>query len=61
VWHNLISGATAALTVANIGALVFGTFVGIVVGILPGIGPMVGMVMLLPFTFALSPDVALSL
>jgi putative tricarboxylic transport membrane protein len=61
VWHNLISGATAALTVANIASLVFGTFVGIVVGILPGIGPMVGMVMLLPFTFALSPDVALSL
>ncbi len=61
MWHNLISGAAAALTLANIGSLVFGTFVGIVVGILPGIGPMVGMVMLLPFTFSLSPDVALSL
>lgn len=61
MWQNLISGAAAALTLANLGSLVFGTFVGIVVGILPGIGPMVGMVMLLPFTFALSPDVALSL
>jgi len=61
VWDNLISGAVAALTLANIGILVFGTFVGIVVGILPGIGPMVGMVVLLPFTFAMAPDVALSM
>ena len=61
MWHNLISGAVAALTLANIGILVFGTFVGIVVGILPGIGPMVGMVVLLPFTFAMPPDVALSM
>ena len=61
MWDNLTGGAAAAFTVANIGSLAFGTFVGIVVGILPGIGPMVGMVMLLPFTFALAPDVALSL
>ncbi len=61
MWDNLISGVIAALTLANIGFLVFGTFVGIVVGILPGIGPMVGMVVLLPFTFALAPDVALSM
>lgn len=61
MWDNLISGAVAALTLANMGFLVFGTFVGIVVGILPGIGPMVGMVVLLPFTFALAPDVALSM
>ncbi|MBW2427810.1 MAG: tripartite tricarboxylate transporter permease [Deltaproteobacteria bacterium] len=61
MWDNLISGVIAALTLANIGFLVFGTFVGIVVGILPGIGPMVGMVVLLPFTFAMPPDVALSM
>ena len=42
MWHNLINGAIAALTTANLAALVIGTFVGIVVGILPGIGPMVG-------------------
>ncbi len=61
MWENLITGASAALTLANMGSLVFGTFVGIVVGILPGIGPMVGMVVLLPFTFSLPPDVALSM
>ena len=61
MWDNLISGAVAAFSLANLGFLIFGTFVGIVVGILPGIGPMVGMVVLLPFTFALAPDVALSM
>jgi len=61
VWDNLISGAVAALTLTNIGILIFGTFMGIVVGVLPGIGPMVGMVVLLPFTFAMAPDVALSM
>lgn len=59
--EHVIQGIQAALTLSNLGALVAGTFVGIVVGILPGVGPMVGMVVLLPFTFAFSPDVALSL
>lgn len=61
VFEHLLEGIQAALTLTNIGGLIFGTMVGIIVGILPGIGPMVGMVVLLPFTFSLSPDVALSL
>jgi putative tricarboxylic transport membrane protein len=52
---------SATLTFGNLISLTFGTLVGIVVGVLPGLGPMVGMVVLLPFTFALHPDVALSL
>lgn len=59
--ETALEGFSAALTLANLGALLAGTFIGIVVGILPGIGPMVGMVVLLPFTFSLSPDVALSM
>ncbi len=61
MWHNLAVGIAAAMTLANLASLTFGTLVGIVVGILPGIGPMVGMVVLLPFTFSLAPDVALSM
>lgn len=57
----LLAGWAAAISPANITALVCGTLVGIIVGILPGLGPMVGMVVLLPFSFAFSPDVALSL
>lgn len=59
--ENLFTGFAAAFSLANLGALLFGTVVGIVVGILPGLGPMVGMVVLLPFSFAFSPDIALSL
>ncbi|MBC8440992.1 MAG: tripartite tricarboxylate transporter permease [Deltaproteobacteria bacterium] len=59
--EHMHAGFIAAFSLSNLGALTFGTFVGIVVGILPGLGPMVGMVVLLPFSFAFSPDVALSL
>ncbi|MCP4022852.1 MAG: hypothetical protein GY729_13505, partial [Desulfobacteraceae bacterium] len=59
--EHLLAGFWAAFSIANLIALFFGTFVGIVVGILPGLGPMVGMVVLLPFSFAFTPDVALSL
>ncbi len=48
-------------SLANLTALIFGSFIGIVVGVIPGIGPMVGMVILLPFTYYLDPDIALSL
>ena len=59
--EHLIAGSAAAFSAGNLLALSFGTLVGIVVGILPGLGPMVGMVVLLPFSFAFTPDVALSL
>jgi len=61
MFENLHAGFLAAVSMSNLIALFFGSFVGIVVGILPGLGPMVGMVVLLPFSFAFSPDVALSL
>ena len=57
----MLAGWSAAVSPANMGALMVGTLVGIIVGILPGLGPMVGMVVLLPFSFAFTPDVALSL
>jgi putative tricarboxylic transport membrane protein len=61
MFEYLTAGIQATLTAGNLAALVSGTLVGIVVGILPGIGPMVGMVVFLPFTFAMAPDTALSL
>jgi putative tricarboxylic transport membrane protein len=48
-------------SLANMAALTFGAVIGIIVGIIPGIGPMVGMVILLPFTYYLQPDIALSI
>ncbi|MEX0759988.1 MAG: tripartite tricarboxylate transporter permease [Tistlia sp.] len=58
---HLAEGFAAAFALANLLALSAGTVVGILVGVLPGLGPMVGMAVLLPFTFSLPADVALSL
>lgn len=58
---GLVDGLQAAFSLANILALSIGSVVGIAFGVLPGLGPMVGMALLLPFTFSLSPEVALSL
>ena len=56
-----LEGASNALELTNILMLAIGALVGIVVGILPGMGPMVGMVVLLPFSYALDAGSALSL
>jgi putative tricarboxylic transport membrane protein len=61
MWENILLGIGHTLSVYNLAALVFGSLVGLVVGILPGMGPMVGMVVLLPFTFHMPDDVALSM
>ncbi len=60
MWHNLWLGLYHTLYWGNVICLAFGSLVGIIVGILPGMGPMVGMVVLLPFTFHMSPELALS-
>lgn len=59
--QHVIAGFHCAFSLGNLAALCAGTVVGIIVGILPGLGPMVGMVVLLPFSFGLPPDIALSL
>ena len=56
-----LEGASHALELTNLLMLMLGSLVGIVVGILPGMGPMVGMVVLLPFSYALEAGSALSL
>lgn len=59
--ENIWLAAQSAFAWGNLGALSFGALIGIVTGIIPGIGPMVGMVVLLPFTFGMPMDQALSL
>jgi putative tricarboxylic transport membrane protein len=58
---NIVIAIQNAFTLVNIGFLFFGSLIGVIVGIIPGIGPMVGMVILLPFTFSIPTDQALSL
>ncbi|MBR3880955.1 MAG: tripartite tricarboxylate transporter permease [Mailhella sp.] len=56
-----LQGAQQALDLTNVLMLAIGSLVGIIVGILPGMGPMVGMVVLLPFSYALDAGSALAL
>ena len=57
----ILQAMTGTLTWINILALSLGSILGIFVGVVPGIGPMEGMVMILPFTYSLPPDTALSI
>ncbi|MEM3112507.1 MAG: tripartite tricarboxylate transporter permease [Candidatus Anstonellales archaeon] len=61
MFETFLQALTRAFSPANLAALLFGSTIGNVVGIIPGIGPMVGMVILLPFTYYLPPDIALSI
>lgn len=61
MWHNVYLAFHNTLAAGNLLSLAFGTLAGLVTGILPGMGPMVGMVVLLPFTFHMPSDLALSL
>jgi len=61
VWEAVYQGLINTVAPENIAALTFGGVMGIIVGVIPGIGPMVGMVILLPFTYSLPPDIALSM
>jgi putative tricarboxylic transport membrane protein len=57
--EGLLYGFAIALTPGNLLACLLGVLVGTIVGILPGIGPVGAMALLLPSTFALSPETAL--
>lgn len=61
MWEAVYQGLINTVAPENIAALTFGGVMGIIVGVIPGIGPMVGMVILLPFTYSLPPDIALSM
>lgn len=57
--HNLAMGFGLAITPLNMVWLVLGSIMGTVLGMLPGLGPTTGIALLLPLTFAMSPDTAL--
>lgn len=45
----------ALLSLQSLGAILFGTMVGLVIGTLPGLGATVAVVLLLPLTYSMSP------
>lgn len=56
---NLLDGFVRAMSLTNLGFLVFGGTLGTILGMLPGLGPATGVAVLLPLTFVLEPDTAM--
>lgn len=53
IFHNLGIGFVHCLTVANMGLLLIGLVLGLLVGVLPGLTLVMGVVLALPFTYAM--------
>ncbi len=58
--ENLWMGIQGACTPFNLVCCLLATIEGIIVGALPGLGPTIGMSLLIPFTYSMSPSVALT-
>ena len=57
--NNLVIGFGTALKLTNLAYAFIGCLLGTLIGVLPGLGPLTTIAMLLPLTYALSPDAAL--
>jgi putative tricarboxylic transport membrane protein len=57
--NNLVIGFSTALKLSNLAYAFVGCLLGTLIGVLPGLGPLTTIAMLLPITYALSPDAAL--
>ena len=59
LFNNLAIGFGTALKLTNLAYAFIGCLLGTLIGVLPGLGPLTTIAMLLPITYALSPDAAL--
>src|SRR5687768_8528827 len=59
LFTNLAIGFGTALKLTNLAYAFVGCLLGTLIGVLPGLGPLTTIAMLLPITYALSPDAAL--
>lgn len=57
--NNLAIGFGTAFKLSNLAYAFVGCLLGTLIGVLPGLGPLTTIAMLLPITYALSPDAAL--
>ncbi|WP_158963722.1 tripartite tricarboxylate transporter permease [Chachezhania sediminis] len=58
--ETILAGFADAFTVLNLAFVIMGVAIGQFVGAIPGIGPVMAMAIAIPFTFSLSPLVAIS-
>ncbi|MBS6951745.1 MAG: tripartite tricarboxylate transporter permease [Enterocloster asparagiformis] len=60
-FNTILEAFWTSVTLANIGMLFLGTFLGIVVGALPGLGPTIGVALLIPISYGMETSTALIL
>jgi TctA family transporter len=58
-FHNLAIGFSTAFQLTNLFYAFVGCLLGTLIGVLPGLGPLATIAMLLPITYALTPEAAL--
>src|SRR6267378_5553249 len=58
-FHNLAIGFSTAFQLTNLFYAFIGCLLGTLIGVLPGLGPLATIAMLLPITYALTPEAAL--
>lgn len=61
VWDSLLIGLTNALSPAALLAICVGTVVGLIVGAMPGLSATMAIALLVPITYAFSPDIGISM
>lgn len=61
LFSNLIDGFGYLAGVQPIIAIVAGVVLGILAGAMPGLSPSMGVALLVPFTYGMSPQIALIL
>ena len=60
IFNHLMAGFDAALTITNLAFIALGIALGIVIGVIPGLGSVTALAVLIPFTFYMSPIVAIA-
>ncbi len=59
--HHLLAGFRSVLGVVPLLTIVLGVAIGILVGAMPGLSPSMGVALLVPFTYAMDPQLAIIL
>src|SRR5438094_6924479 len=59
LFHNLAIGFSTAFQFTNLVYAFVGCLLGTLIGVLPGLGPLATIAMLLPITYALTPEAAM--
>jgi putative tricarboxylic transport membrane protein len=55
MWEGIVTGFATALTLSNLGWVLFGCASGTIIGMLPGLGPITAIALMIPVSYSLEP------